>query len=106
LKDHQLAEDRMTMLLVGLAAFGILVGAMIGMSKTPVVGSALPSIFAFMGGSVITLTYVQPAGTARTEAQQSLLGAELLVFSVSVALGLYIGIKLRDQGLPLHDPAG
>jgi hypothetical protein len=82
-------------LLLGHFAFGLSAGLLTGMSKSPVVSTVLPLMFAFAGGSVLALTTV--AGL--TTEDENLLGFQLLWFAIGTIAGVFWG--RRTTGLPL-----
>ena len=87
----------MSWLLGGECFFGFLVGLLTGLSESKVVGTALPLLFTFAGGSTVTLS----VGDGITPATRKLLGLQLIWFSIGVVVGLAAGLVLRHYGIKL-----
>jgi hypothetical protein len=87
----------MTMLLLGHFLLGLIAGGLTGMSQTPVVGTVLPAVIAFGGGSVLGLSVAE--GTSAEDLR--LLGEQMTAFAGGMILGLAAGIALFNSGTKL-----
>jgi len=83
----------MLWLCMGLGSLGLLVGALLGLSKSPVVGVALPIIFTFAGGSVIGLAKGQ------SDAQLTQTGLQLVAFCLCTLLSMVVSARCREGGI-------
>lgn len=91
--------------LAGAACLAIVLGYLVGASNSPVVATALPLLFAVIGGAggfhVLRSDPAQPA----FHEQLRLFGGLLLAFSVSFFAGLNYGIAVRsDEGVAALSP--
>jgi hypothetical protein len=82
----------MLWLCMGQVSLGVLVGALLGLSKSPVVGVALPIIFTFAGGSVIGLAKGQ------SDAQLTQIGLQLVAFCVPTLISMVVSARYREGG--------
>lgn len=79
--------------LLGQGFFGLLIGSMVGLSISPVVGAVLGLLFAFLGGSIIMLIKDKDAG------QLAFIGKCISVLSVFIMLGVVAGVNVREGNL-------
>jgi hypothetical protein len=80
-------------LVMGVFAFGFLLGTLIGFSATPVVGTALPLLFTFMGGAAV-------AGLPRlSDEARATVGTAMLSLGAACVLGLYLSIFVNEHHL-------
>ena len=77
------------MFLLGICTFGLLNGLLIGLSLSPVVGTAIGLLFAFVGGSVFVLI------KSRSEDELKQIGWVLMCLSLSIIVGGTVGILVR-----------
>ena len=84
----------MLWLCMGQVSLGVLVGALLGLSKSPVVGVALPIIFTFAGGSVVGLAKGQ------SDAQLTQIGLQLVAFCVPTLISMLVSARYREGGGP------
>ena len=82
----------MLWLCMGQVSLGVLVGALLGLSKSPVVGVALPIIFTFAGGSVVGLAKGQ------SDAQLTQIGLQLVAFCVPTLISMVVSARYREGG--------
>jgi FtsH-binding integral membrane protein len=92
----------MTWLLGGQLAVGLLAGLLTGLSQSPVVGAVLPGILTLAGGSVLALSVAE----ATSDADQQLLGQQMLAVVIGTAIGVFVGLCLvsRNIKLPILRP--
>lgn len=83
------------MFLLGICTFGILNGLLIGLSLSPVVGTAIGLLFAFVGGSVFVLI------KGRSEDELKQIGKVLMCLSLSIIVGGIVGIVVRVNDMLL-----
>lgn len=83
----------------GHVIFGLTVGLMVGMTQSSVVSGVMPLLFAFAGGSIVTLSM----DDNRTPQQLETLGRQLAGFGIGTIIGLFVGVALTklDIKLPL-----
>jgi uncharacterized membrane protein len=70
---------------------------MVGMTQSAVVSAALPLLFTFAGGSIVTLSI----GETRTDAQLETLGMQLAGFAIGTIVGILAGVMLRKANVEL-----
>jgi len=73
-----------------------------GLSQSPVVGAVLPGILTLAGGSVLALSVAE----ATSDADQQLLGQQMLAVVIGTAIGVFVGLCLvsRNIKLPILRP--
>lgn len=83
----------------GHVIFGLTIGLMVGMTQSSVVSGVMPLLFAFAGGSIVTLSM----DDNRTPQQLETLGRQLAGFGIGTIIGLFVGVALTklDIKLPL-----
>lgn len=81
----------------GHVLFGLTIGLMVGMSKSAVVSAALPLLFAFAGGSIVSLSITGEP----TDAQLDTLGKQLAGFGIGTIIGVLVGVVLRINQIEL-----
>ena len=80
-------------MILGLAALGLLVGAITGLSSGEVTATLMSLLFAMIGGSVIVLV-------TRLDAEaRALAGNGLCAFSLAALIGLFGGLTIRINDL-------
>lgn len=80
-------------IVLGFLALGFLIGNIVGMTAQSVVTSLLGLLFAFAGGSVLSLMHKLDV------ADRKAAGQAILSLSLSCLLGLYIGIVVSERRL-------
>ena len=99
-REGDMSTSKMTWLYAGQSIFGLLIGILVGLSISPVVGTVLGLLFAFIGGSVILLL------KGRTEEELELTGKSIAALSGFMVLGVVIGINVRVNDLLAYDFSG
>ena len=80
-------------IVLGFLGLGFLIGNIVGMTAESVVTSLLGLLFAFAGGSVLSLMHKLDV------ADRKLTGQAILSLSLSCLLGLYTGIVVSERRL-------
>ena len=86
----------------GLMLFGIAVGGVAGLSKTPVAAGLLTSVFGFVGGVLLSFagfSVVDAKAGERARVNTLQMGVALAAFSLGLSGGVLGGILLR-----IHHP--
>lgn len=89
--------SKKTWLYIGQSIFGLLIGFMVGLSISPVVGTVLGLMFAFIGGSVILLI------KGKTEDELEVIGKCITYLSSFMIVGILIGVTFRANDLLSFD---
>ena len=76
-------------LIIGQSLFGLLIGALVGLSISPVVSTVLGLLFAFIGGSLLVLL------KGKSDSELELIGKSITALSLFMILGVILGISLR-----------
>lgn len=91
----------------GHVIFGLTVGLMVGMTQSSLVSGVMPLLFAFAGGSIVTLSggsiLTLSMEDNRVLQQLETLGRQLAGFGIGTIIGLFVGVALTklDIKLPL-----
>ena len=86
-------------LFIGQSFFGLLIGGLVGLSISPIVGTVMGLLFAFIGGSLIVLI------KGRDEGELEMIGKSITALSFFMLVGVSLGISLRTNSLFTSPPA-
>jgi len=88
--------------MVGLSTAGLLIGAMAGLSATPVVGTMLPLLFGLLGGVSGFYAAKIDLDNSLGRHRLSFMGKSLAIFALTAWLGAFYGISVRTGVSPSH----
>lgn len=85
-------------MMFGLIAHGALIGTMLGLSTSPIVGVVVPLVLGIGG-----LRFLEKGSTDTTDGPSptgAINGGALAMWSFSVLVSLFVAIDIRESGLP------